>query len=478
MIVTNGQAAMRYAGAFATARDSISGSWTAFQPNQTFTLKEGGTMEVRTDVLNANQDDAFVGLGVSSGMDAYLVFLDRNELTMLKVGDAPTKYFFSYYFWDQSTLPTPPFTLSLGFTWLGEDLKIVISVLNQTKPDVVMYRKTVYDTAGQEEMLPNRSVKGLLMHPEELIKPYTGRGWMPFTGVAYINTDQAPTVPVEVTIDNFLVLAYPAPDLAIERAVCLSWPEDTKEEQIVVGAASVEGPWTPWPEPIFKRSGQICMDVPITASERYFKLMPGTQYSDDFNPPQPPYTKKDSWIPAFVESGDASRILITNLDGTLQFHGVSTPIDGRFGLTIPGPSIVVRDFSASLDILDWDPNGVEQAASIGARLLGSNGYYGIVNFNEWSQGTGTLHLFPVGGTAAVGSMITFTRGKNYRLCFSGVGSILSVRLYDLENLAEPISRVQLTNNTSSQGSVAVATAVYGISGPMTLDNFLVTGTKP
>ncbi len=72
--------------------------------------------------------------------------------------------------------------------------------------------------------------------------------------------------------------------LDTSRSVLLSWPQSA-QEQIVVGADSLasNAVWTPWPEPIFKRFGQMCVAVPTTASQQFFKTVLGTQFVDDFS---------------------------------------------------------------------------------------------------------------------------------------------------------------------------------------------------
>src|SRR5512135_87546 len=97
-----------------------------------------------------------------------------------------------------------------------------------------------------------------------------------------------------------LVLALTVPGIGlkaqvpdISRAVLLSWPEPT-QEQIVVGTDSVasNAVWTPWPEPIFKRFGQMCMTVPTTASQQFFKTVRGNQFIDNYSDTQLPYTNR------------------------------------------------------------------------------------------------------------------------------------------------------------------------------------------
>jgi hypothetical protein len=476
MIVTNGQAVLQHTKTTPTDPNNILSTWTSWKTTRTFNMPPGSTIELRTDFLNANQDNTFVNLLVedmAAYAGIYVVFMDRNEITLFKMAAPPNLFYYSYFFWDQVAFPNAPLTLSLRFTSVGEDLQIETLVLNQAKADAVVYRKTVFDTAGEDKMLPNHSVHGLLMHPEEIVKPFGMKNWYACVGITYINPNQGPSVPAELTIDNFQVLEYSAPILEIARSICLSWPEDTFKEQIVVGAASVDGPWTPWPEPIFKRNGQICMSVAATSEQQFFKLVPGTQFIDNFNPPQRPYASKGEWVTEFNNPLDATRLVITNIDGALRYHSIKAPSDGRCQLVPPGPDLVVGNFSASLDILDWDPNSMEQGVSIGVGT-----YYGIVYFNAATKGQGVLHLSHVEEGARAGHYFSVVPGKHYRLCFSEAGATLTLRIYDLANLELPLSEVQLIDKAWKQGSVLLALAIYSSSAALTVDNFFVTGTKP
>jgi hypothetical protein len=250
----------------------------------------------------------------------------------------------------------------------------------------------------------------------------------------------------------------------------------------VVGTDSVTNTvWTPWPEPIFKRQGHICLSVPITGEQQFFKLVPGTQFSDDFRAPRWPYASKGEWLTVFNNNADAARLVLTNIDGALRYQSIKTPVDGRCQMTPPGPEVVVGDFSASLDILDWDPNALNQAVSIAVRLLDStrpdSGYYGIAYLNYNNKGNGELHLYAP-GKANNARTCAVTPGKKYRLRFSGVGSKLLFGMYDLANLEQPLAQVPLTEKTWSHGSVILAMSIGTPSTAIAVDNFFVTGTKP
>jgi hypothetical protein len=88
--------------------------------------------------------------------------------------------------------------------------------------------------------------------------------------------------------------------VSITNSARLEWPVPA-EDCIVVGANSLasNAVWTPWPEPIYKRFGELCMAVPTTTTQQYFKLVPGTQFIDDFLDPQEPFAVRNPWVPGF-----------------------------------------------------------------------------------------------------------------------------------------------------------------------------------
>jgi hypothetical protein len=280
-------------------------------------------------------------------------------------------------------------------------------------------------------------------------------------------------------VDNLEYDLYDAPQLEIATSVLLSWPKNTAEEQIVVGTGSLSNSvWTPWPEPIFMRNGQLCMAVPATAQQQYFELAPGTQFIDDFaSAPQWPYASKGDWAVVFANSGDSTRFVCTNVDGTLRIHTVTAAVDGRILVLPPGPDVVVGDFTASVDILKWPVKGREVGFLVRGTINrtnlhdGSNGYIATA-----SREQGKL-VFWNGRTDVLGDEFTFDSTANYRLVFSGVGPDLSLRLANLKTGMSSV--MKLKDTYWRQGPVALyLDAMADGSLDITLDNFFVTGTKP
>ena len=283
-----------------------------------------------------------------------------------------------------------------------------------------------------------------------------------------------------------LVLTVPTNCLTVQafvisnNAVLLSWPEPATE-QIVIGASSLasNAVWSPWPEPIFKRSGQLCMAVPATEKERYFKLVPGTQFVDDFSATWGPFTNRNSWRPFYNEGTD--KFIATNGVLQLNWHG---PIEGGFGLRPPGPDIQVRDFYMSLDVLDWVTSGANWSM-IGLIARGNLAY-------NWDYGGGLLLNYGgVRGRVApdIWFYTTETFGPSfdiqqipppYRLQFWGVGPKLHFRVLSLTT-GQILAELTLTHSAADQGFVCLwisAPSGGSESHSITVDNFFVTGTRP
>ncbi|HOW64062.1 MAG TPA: hypothetical protein P5186_12285 [Candidatus Paceibacterota bacterium] len=508
MWVTNGVAVLRHVKTTPTDPDDIPGYWTSWATwwksgttttNWTFTLQPGRIVEVRTDAVSFTQDDAFAGLGVGSGkgfFNAYLLMLARNEIILFKGGSGtPDYYSCSYFFWDSISLPARPVTLSMKFTQVESDLQIDIRVFDKATPTIVRYKKTVIDTPGKDDMLPNRSRKGILMEPEGIAAPYVGIPWMPCVGVAYINPDQGPAMPPEVTLDNFQMLEYAVPKLEITNSVCLSWPENTMEEQVVVSADSVpSSKWTLCPEPVFRRGGMLCVAVPITQTEQYFKTVPGFQFSDSFSDTQPPFTNRNSYVNLFPKP--EHEVTINN--GVLRI-GFQGPMEwAAILLANPMYPAAVRDFYTSVDILSWTTSS-NQWSNVLLAARGrdfpnaAEGYLAGLHLNQ-GAGSPTYgvpgDIESVIGRASFDPPVKFTwHGSRfnirdipppYRLEFSGVGSTLTLRVLKLPT-QEVIQQVTMTDTVFTQGWCGLYMEMpYNLaeSHEATLDNYFVTGKKP
>lgn len=268
----------------------------------------------------------------------------------------------------------------------------------------------------------------------------------------------------------------------IQISVLLSWPEPV-EEQIVVGSVSPRGPvWTPWPEPIFKRHGELCMAVPATATQQFFRLASGSQFIDDFSDPKQPFTNRNDWWTYSKEPSD--EWIVTNDVLRLNWHG---PLAGAFALIWPpGSNYWVADFSASADILDWTTSGTNWSAlGIMARGIiypdGGLGHAAGLRLNAYGIPGNVAPWIAYGNEQTDG--LTFQTAQfppPYRLEYSGLGPNHTLRVISLttKELIREMSMTYPYGRTNGFMGLWINAPAVLESHSITVDNYLATGTKP
>jgi hypothetical protein len=418
--------------------------------------------------------------------------MDQNEIGLSKgeygVGE-------TVCFYTAAAITNRDATVSLAFTLTGDTLQLTTRVLAASTGEV-LFQRSFEDGPGSDCPVPVPPPKG--------IPGYRADWGAPLTNLTYVwfgVTDTRTTLPgppaLEVVLDNLEYDLYDAPLLQIAKSVLLSWSADTLEEQIVVGADAIESPWRPWPAPIYQQSGRWCMAAPITTAQQwiqpaqYFKLVPGTQSIDDFDPPRWPYTSKGDWVPGFFEPEDPAQWSITYPDGVLRVRTLGTRQSEYLSLIPPGPAVSVRDFWMSVDILDLAVTHQDAGIALFARVMGdfsayprgaTNGYLASLWPNWSGPNQAALTIWDYEKTSAPSAVPDFKPGTAYRLIFSGVGPRLSLELFDLESGQRKAELVVTDNSAlaSSQGAVGLTLQTGANTSPcdLTLDNFFVTGTKP
>lgn len=230
------------------------------------------------------------------------------------------------------------------------------------------------------------------------------------------------------------------------------------------------------------------MAAPITTAQQwtqpaqYFKLVPGTQFSDDFSHLKPPFTGRNPWQPVFLNSGDASRFAFSIAGEAFQIETVALPLNGQVAILQPEGGSVMRDIYATVDILDWASTS-ESALGIAGRVQGGlghvdNAYLGSVRMNP-ATGTGQLWFFNGESDVQGSAAFPIATDSDYRLQLLIVGSQLTLQLFDVADPPTPVAQGFLQDSRFSRGRVALWVNTRGGSGyRRTVDNFFVTGTKP
>jgi hypothetical protein len=292
----------------------------------------------------------------------------------------------------------------------------------------------------------------------------------------------------EAVFDNVEVQEYSEPVPEIARAVSISWPEDTREEQVVLGSDSLasNAVWRPWPEPVFKRQGRPCMSVPITATQQHFKLVPGRQFADDFSDLGGHCASRYSWLPWFQDT-TGEDWAVTN--GVLRVQWNQPAMPG-FALLPLGTNAAARfrDFYASVDALSWTTSSnntitVAIAARGDLELDEGVAYFAGFDANADRVSGRVKPWIYNPSTAAYTFATPFDSQQTpppYRLEFSGVGNRLLLRILHRDT-GQVIRETSINDGKYNQGLVALwinGTSAAGDSFTVSADNFFLTGTKP
>jgi hypothetical protein len=95
------------------------------------------------------------------------------------------------------------------------------------------------------------------------------------------------------------------------------------------------------------------------------------------------------------------------------------------------------------------------------------------------KGKGAINFYLGDGQFANGAWFDLKSGTKYRLCFSGVGRQLSLQLYDVGDLRQPVAQMPpIKNSKYTKGAVFFHANANTAAFALTLDNFFVTGSKP
>ncbi len=448
---------------------------------RTWTLQEGRTLEFRTDLLSSNDDGAMAYLGFYLTNRCYGMAVDKDTVALLK-RESPTQMFFLT---NTASIKVSNVQLVISMTGVQSGVRLRFKILDNDNAGAVIFEQEYLDTAAADPMQVGTDAPAVSFLGE------TGYFMLSlFRDPALFDPDVTlpPGAAGEVVYDNAEVLKYASAWVAPpSTAVLMSWPEDTAEEQTVIGTDSLasDAVWVPWPEPIFKRFGQLSMAVPTTAKQQFFRLVPGTQFIDDFDAPNEPYASRNPWMPWFATSADAPRFTFTITNGVLQIQTLAQPANGQVMIYCPGTGPVVRDFYASVDILDWGSSSQESALGIGGRVTGDPNspitamYLGSFRVNAAGQpGKGGLYFFNGINDVPPSTFFDLKPDSDYRLQFSVVGKQLTVRLLDLTN-GGVVDQQGIQSSVNAQGRVALWVNTRGSTAyTRAVGNFFMTGTKP
>jgi hypothetical protein len=245
------------------------GAW-AILP-RSWEIEDGQTTELRVDVVGLSETARHADLWFwdqSSGR-GYAVLLGKDYLAFDKTSGGRA----ALIGWDFVDVKHTRVVLALALTAAGDNLILTVRVFDKDNQHALLYERSVVDTPAADPVVSNAEIKeklgmDLTFYPDPAGRPQTSGAWVSLGLFQY--TDGT-LEPAEATFDNLELRTYDIPLLAIDRAVQLRWPSSAFLFT-VEGGSSVQGPWLPVLEPVFKSSGAKQVTVPISDRMRRFRL--------------------------------------------------------------------------------------------------------------------------------------------------------------------------------------------------------------
>ncbi len=441
-------------------------------------VRQGQTLELRTDVVSLTSDNLFallVTMDTKGG--EYVLMRDRNEVALLKWSQTDG---LSVAFWETTSITYQVCVLALTLTPEGDDLLVETTVIAKADGHVLFHR-TVRDTPASDWGVPDPLPHGWHIFGPDVGPPYTEDLKVVGLGMAHDTDGQQGSA--AVYFDTFESRTGAAATLDIEKTVTVGWPEDTFDEMIVAGADSIDSSvWTPYPAPITRQFGHLCIAVPATKAEQYFKLVRGTYFIDDFSEAKQPFATRQEYRLFWQDAEE--RVTVGN--GVMQVSRTGAAHAGV--LIVPPEDVLVRDFYTSVDILSLttsSSNWMSIVVTARGRFTNPEQTAGdgciaglVLNHNSLRGHVQTAISTSSGDVLGVNFSIE-DRPPPYRLEWSGVGQSLRLRVLSLVT-EEIIAEQALTHTLVTEGFVALY--VRGPSNEPTtheviLDNYFVTGTK-
>lgn len=234
-------------------------------------LPDRQTLELRADLVGANQPDVWGGIHVVTvGTGVYAFFKGLDEVALLKFFP-PDRV--AWFFYENRPLKHQNVTLVFSFTRVGSDLRINTRVLDKDNANAVLFDRTVTDTPEVDPVLPNRAFRGVIGTPD-----WRGTPWPLVTAPRYVelnlsweNSQAATQGAAQIVWDNLEVWQYDPPELEIELAAIVSWPL-SPGNWVLESATTVAGRYAPLPQTPEIRDSRYQVIVLATNQAQFFRL--------------------------------------------------------------------------------------------------------------------------------------------------------------------------------------------------------------
>lgn len=206
---------------------------------------------------------------------------------------------------------------------------------------------------------------------------------------------------------------------------------------------------------------------------------------------------------SFPAAGDGKALRIQR--GSADMAAVGLPQAYGTGRTWTFRPEVYSNFYVAMDLVNWN-NETNQAMVLLARASGmdesaqpgfppglgtTDGY--VANYDNAQDGTGANDRrggqFQINriddegpGTLAAAD-ITLVPGRSYRMTFQGVGTSLTAKIYDLQDLTRPLVTINAEDNSYASGTSGIVSfhrddGVHPNRTDLTVDNYNSAPTDP
>jgi hypothetical protein len=242
-------------------------AWAALYRN--WSVPDGQTIEVRVDLVSLNQSVTAAALGLyHADGQAYILTKAANWIAFWKQNSA-----LACFRADRVTTSNTNSVLVLALTPVGQNVVLTGKVLDK-QSGTVLYQTNVVDTPASDPTLSQAQLAQLtgcrVWHdfgPDPAGAPWkNGNSFCLLVG-----QDTDGTLPAAAaTFDNLELRTYEVPQIAIERAMRITWPA-TSGSYAVEAAPSVQGPWLPANDQL--PPGVQQMTFPANGSMMFWRLI-------------------------------------------------------------------------------------------------------------------------------------------------------------------------------------------------------------
>jgi hypothetical protein len=264
---TNQQLTLR--GTWTSSSHNLNDMVAWANPPLPWSVQNGQTIEARVDMVELNQAATGSGLAIYHATgQAYVLGVARNSMTLGKQY-LPGNAWFRV---EKVTIPDANVVLVLALTPTSQNVLVAARVLDKNS-GAVLGQCSFVDTPASDPTLTAEEVAQLTgcRRWTDVRTDPSGVPWT--TGVAplvlvYQDTDET-LPPAEATFDNFELWTYDNPQVAIERAVRITFPASAGIRALE-GAPSLQGPWLKVQQSLLPGMQQVT--VPASDSAKFFRV--------------------------------------------------------------------------------------------------------------------------------------------------------------------------------------------------------------